>query len=292
MKKLKTFLYTFKNSLTSPNYYFDILKAPFYFSFKYFAFLFGFLSLISALALSVFLYTNGQPYIDKLKQNLPQAYPDELVLKIKDGEVSANVEEPYFIPLRSDIFPQEMVQGLENQPIHNIAVINTQAEPSTINDYQTFILLTKNHIAFQGSDKEIRVQSLEEVEDFTLTKEVVENGWQKVKPYLNWIIPLFILLSLIFLPLITVAGKLIYLLVFSLTTFIFIKLFKLKNINYSKTLQLNLHAITLPTVIMALFQVLGANLQIPFFQSIILLIFNLIIITTLKEGKKSIKKKK
>jgi hypothetical protein len=284
MKKLKAFFYSFKNSLTRPDYYFDVLKAPFSFSLKYFAFLFFFLSFITALTASFFLYTKGQPYINKLKQNLPQIYPDELNLTIKNGSVSTNVNEPYFIPLSGDVFPQELTTSIDNQPIDNIAVIDTEAQPSDISKYQTFILLTKEHVAFKGSNNEIRIQSLEEISDFTLTKEKVNAGWEKVKPYFNWIIPGFIVLSLVFIPLFTIIGKFIYLVLFTVISFIIARLFKLK-LTYAKILQLNFHAITLPTVIMALFQALGASLKIPFFQSIVLLIFNLIIITTLKEEK-------
>ena len=55
------------------------------------------------------------------------------------------------------------------------------------------------------------------------------------------------------------------------------------NLNYKKALKINLYAVTLPTIIAAAFMLFGADPKIPFFQAIILLIFNLIIFSSLKE---------
>jgi len=286
-KKLKTFFYTFKNSLLKPDYYREVLKAPFSFSLKYFLFLFSFLNFLTALTISLLLFQRVSPAIKTLQTKTVEIYPQELKITIKKGQVSANVNQPYFIPLKADLFSGRIKQGLENHPIQNILVIDTQSSASEIDKYQTFALLTKDSIALRAENNEIRIHSLREIEDLTINREKIAQLWEKIAPFLSLIVPLISLLLLIFLPLFRTAFKFAYLLVFSLLALAVAKIFKLK-INYRKALQLNLQAITVPTVIIALFEILGTRPNIPFFQTIILLFFNLIIFTSLKEEKKKI----
>lgn len=282
MQKLKTFFHVFKNSLIKPIYYKDVLKAPFSFSLKYFLFFFFTLSFLNVVIFSFFLIQKVHPYIERIKTQAPQFYPAELTITIKNGQVSTNVSQPYFIPIKPELFPEELGQVIKQQPIQNILVIDTLAEPSEIKKYQTFALLTKDSIAFIANRNEIRIQSLEEIKDFTLNRQIIKEAWQQVIPYLRWIIPGVIIILFLTIPFLTIMIKFFYLVVFSLLSWILVKIMKL-GINYAKVLQINLHAITLPTVIIAIFQSLGADPRIPFFQSTILLFFILIIFTSIKE---------
>jgi len=293
MSKLKTFLFVFRNSAFKPDYYYHVLKAPFSFSLKYFLFFFLTLSFLTVAAVSIFLAQKVNPYVNQLKTQMPEFYPPGLIIEIKNGEVKTNVTEPYFIPIKKEWFPEEIKKEIKIQPIDNILVIDTMVEPSEIRKYQTFVLLTKNDISFIGDRNEIRIQSLREVDDFTLNQEIIKQGWQHIIPYFKWIVPLVIGFLIIFIPLGTILGKFIYLLIASLPTWALSRLFRSRlpsaklragrTINYLKALQVNLHAITLPTIIVALFQFLGTQPKIPFFTTIILLIFNSIIFSSLKE---------
>lgn len=285
MSKFSTFLSTFRNSSFKPNYYNDVLKAPFSFSLKYFLCLFFTLSFLTTFSVSIFLIQKVNPYLSQLKTTLPNLYPDELHLTIKDGQVSTNVQEPYFLPLKPEIFPQEFKDALKGQTIiQNILVIDTQAQPGELKKYQTFILLTKDSVSFLGDRSEIRIQSLDEVKNLTINKIIINQIWKTITPYFPWILPVMIIGLFLFIPFFTILGKFIYLVFISLITFILGRLFKHGEINYLRSLQINLHAITLPTVIIALFQLFGALPKVPFFGTIILLIFNLIIFTSLKEA--------
>ncbi|PIS08754.1 hypothetical protein COT75_04705 [Candidatus Beckwithbacteria bacterium CG10_big_fil_rev_8_21_14_0_10_34_10] len=289
MNKFKTFLYAFRNSAFKPKYYADILKTPFSFSVKYFVFLFLFLSFITVLSISYPLITDFKPALEKFKNDAPKLYPTELVLDIKNGLVSTNVLEPYFIPLEPSLFPEEIKMGLEKQPIQNILVIDTSVPASEIKKYQTVALLTRDSLAILGDNNEIRIQTLEEIKEFHLDKEIVKTGWGMIVPYFKYIIPGIIIVLIIFVPLFTLIGKFFFLMFFSLITLITARLFSNKEVNYSKAIQLNLHAITLPIIIVSLFQAFGAPPKIPFFQSGILLIFNLIIFSSLKENSEEVK---
>lgn len=283
MSKLNTFLTSFKKSLIQPNYYQDVVKAKFSFSLKYFLFLFLLLSLLTTLAVSIFLVKTVNPYLEKLKTDLPKLFPPELTITIKNGQVSTNVTEPYFVPLNPAAFPPEVSQMLKNQPLQNLLVIDTNTDPSQMQKYQTFALLTKDSVAFIAERNEIRIKSLQEVKDFYLDQKLVETIWQKIIPVFKWIIPVMVIGLILFLPGFTILFRFSYLAVFSLMAWLLSKLYKELNLSYSKALQINLHAITLPTVIIGVFGLFNVPPRIPFFQTIILIIFNLLIFSSLKQ---------
>ena len=85
------------------------------------------------------------------------------------------------------------------------------------------------------------------------------------------------------MPLGFVFGKFVSLLFTTIFSWILAQVFKLRSINYAKALQINLHAVTVPTIIMSLFEAIGVNPPIPFFQGIILMIFNGIVFASLRE---------
>lgn len=280
LKKFKTFLYVLRQSF-NPNYYHEVVKTKFSFSFKFFVFFFLFLNIIQASAISIFLSQQLKPIIAKAKTEIFNLYPADLNLTINNGVVATNVNEPYFIPINPDWFPQDLKQALQNQPIQNIMVIDTKALPTDISKYQTFGLLTKDSLTVQTQD-ETRIRSLNNITAVQLNKQVVDEALKKIVPYFNWITPLIIVTLFIFLPIFIILIKFFSLIIFSIITWLTAKLFKLK-LTYAKSLQLNLHAIVVPTFIILLFELLGVSPKIPSFESLILLIFNLIILASLKE---------
>src|SRR3989344_4178481 len=142
MKKIKRFFTIFKRSLLDPKYYHDILKAKFSFSLKYLYTLLFFLALIHALIFSaqiaVFIPLIPR-FIETAKTVVQNTYPDELVITIKDGQLSTNVKEPYSIPLPKE-FPDIFDQ--------NLITIDTKAQVSDYPKYQSLALVTKDSIAF------------------------------------------------------------------------------------------------------------------------------------------------
>ncbi|HUW21867.1 MAG TPA: DUF1189 family protein, partial [Candidatus Bathyarchaeia archaeon] len=277
------FWQVFKNSAFKPTYYKDVLKARFSFSLKYFIVLFGFLSFLTCFTIAFFLWQKADPFLKQMESKLPEFYPEELEIQIKDGQVFTNVTEPYFVALNPDFFPKDIKQGLENQPLQNILVIDTLAQATDIRKYQTFALLTKTDVAFMAENNEIRVYGLEEIKDFSLNQQQVNQALGKITPYLKKIIPFLILLTFLVVPPTTILLKFSSLVFFALLALLMARLFKHRQVTYIKALQVNLHAITLPTIITAVFQFFGAFPKVPMFGTIILFIFNLIIFASLRE---------
>jgi hypothetical protein len=282
MSKLTTFIYVFRQSAFKPDYYRDVLKAPFSFSFKYFLTLFLSISLITISIISIFVIQELNPFINKAKTEIFKLYPSDLSITIKKGEVSTTVNEPYFVPIKKEWLPQEVRDSVYFPPVHNLLVIDTKATSEDVKQYQTFALLNKTGLTVYQNANDTRTYSLADIKDWTLNKTIVDNFLNLAIPYFNWIIPIVIILLFTMILFFTLLFKYLYLLIISLIIWSTTKIAGF-NLGFKKTLQINLHAITLPLVINMFFQLFGVEPQIPFFQTIILIIFNLIIFTSIKD---------
>lgn len=292
MKKIRAYFYSLKKSLISPDYYQDVLKAKFSFSLKFFFFSCFLLSLVLGTIYSYNAHGLLKEFILKL-EDLPQFYPENLVVEIKNGQVKTNQPEPYFIPL-------PFFKTVKEYPLPslNLLVIDTQANIEDITQYQTLALLTGNNLAFRTSKEtqEIRVYPLNRIQDFTLDQVLVKTLWQKISVYFKYLVPLATLFIFLGLFMAIPFSKFNHLLIFSLITLVFARILLRSNariispiiktsLAYKKSLQINLHAFILPTLVQEIFKLGGLTIPIPFFYSLILLIFNLVIISSLKEKK-------
>ena len=296
MKKLKFFFSVFKRSLIDPKYYKNILKAPFSFSLKYLYFLLLILAFIHALVFSVTvaIFIPAIPrFLETTKTVVRNIYPDDLVITVKQGELSINQPEPYKINIPTEIKNLDEMAA----QIDTLVTIDTQAQVSDYPDYNSFVLLTKDSVVFYDDDTNFsdrvvgyRVISLKDTEfadDAVLTKDIYLNLVNQVLPYLNYLKPLaytLIILSLIIAPFVIAAFglllRLIYLLFIAAILWLFVKVAKIK-LTYKKLYQLVLHTITLPIIFVSVFKLVGFHLPGVLSFSV-LLIFSGFIIWKLK----------
>ena len=186
-------------------------------------------------------------------------YPNDLVITIKDHKASINKPEPYVVSLPVDwanktasTMPSENTKG----DYDNVLVVDTKNEFSLdkYNSYKTFAWLTKDSVVITDN-KGIRVMPLSNVTDLVLDKTKVNDFVTLGTSFfakLVYLLPLALLL-VVYLALI---GKLVYLLFGALIIWIISKV-KGWGLNYGKSYQIGLHAITLPIIINALVGVLG-----------------------------------
>lgn len=261
--KPRVFAITFWKSLTKPNYYKDIKEAKLSFSLKYLFILFLLTSLIVAVGVSVRmlgLIPESPKFIESTKSFILETYPDELELTLKEGKITTNVKEPYFIDLAED-------KKVVIAPFEHLIAIDTKADSEEIKNLNSLLLITDdNLVVWEGSGSAaFRTFSLSDAlskmpngvsMDKTLFTSILETFAPYVIKTLPKIIIAISLLIFIFYPLI--AGslgflfRLIFLLPASLILFIFVKLLK-KNLSFAKTYQMSLHGATVPTVISFVF---------------------------------------
>lgn len=285
MGKINTFIHVLKKTFTSPLYYKEILKAPFSFSLKFFIFYFFLFSIITTLFVSINFLSKTQSYIRNLPAMLIEAYPEELELKIRNGEVSTNVKEPFKITVKEveKVFEEnkDNVLGAKEEDVENILVIDTSGTMEDFEKYNTAVLITKKNIMYISDQGRHESIPLSEVGDVTINRNMVEMFVGKAAPLLNLVFPGLVLFVFIgtfsFLPF----ANMVYLLFFALVLWIIAKLMKYV-LSFRKAYQMGLHLVVITTTLFGLLSLIKVNVTFPFLQTIILSVLSIVILNKIK----------
>jgi hypothetical protein len=285
MRQLKTFGYVLARSLTSPAYYADILKAPFGFSLKFFLFFFFIFSITTGLYLSAQIINPVRNFASNLPATIADLYPEELEIKVKDGEASINQAEPYYYPIDrllkvfSDF--KEKILGINTEDLDYLLVIDTQASVDNFNDYRTYALLTQKNLIYYNDNGNLEIVSLKNAGNITLNRQIIDNFTANLKPYMQLITPVVLVVVwwciLWFIPLI----NFLYSMLFAVITFVIAKLMRLP-VKYSQALQLTLHLIVFPTLLLGFLKIF-MTLDIPYFRTLLMTLLMTGILLRIKE---------
>lgn len=234
------FFRTIQNSIYSPQFYKTIPQKTLWQAVKYFILLILLLTTISILALFQNLVIETPKIIQDYIQKTINCFPDDLEIKISGGEVSTNVEEPYFI---TDCDPLSGVGGMK------IAVVDTKTPfaQAKFEEYNTLVWVTKDAVSIKDKDYQTRIYSLKGAQDFTLTKQSINSFYNKFSPYLKWVGP--VILALTFFGIFIVyLLRLSQLLITSSLIWLLGKIFK-HELNYSTSYKVSLFASTLGLIV-------------------------------------------
>lgn len=243
-----SFFNTLKDSIYSPSFYASVSSLSFWKGFRYLLLLFLILSIIQTIVTSLSL-GNIQGELSKFMSTAINYYPAELELKIDKGQVSTNVEEPYYFPM-----PAEAEGESEEQLPTNLVVIDTTTQFSTeqFNKYDTVVWITKDTVHYRD-DYKIDSIPLNEVDNIIINRQIIESYGKQIEPYLGYVKP--ILVTLIFI--LSFAGyewNLFYLLLLALAIMLLLKILKW-NLEYSSAYKIGMYAITLPLLLSFLINV-------------------------------------
>lgn len=274
MSKLKAFWHIFKKSISSFSYYKEIVKTKFSFSLKYLFFLLFIVSLLSGIRFSLeigSLIPKIPNFVNEVRTSAQNFYPKELVVKVQEGLISTNVNEPYYL-------------DLPNVVDNHFITIDTKAKAEDILKYKTVILVTKDSLVTFDKESSYRVYPLNELNkdntqsSFVIDKNAYDTIIAKLLPYLDFLPALaigLILLSIIVWPFIAaifaLLGKLIQLFFISVIVWLISKILRSK-LEFWKIYQMSMHAITIPVILVLIFNLLGYAGP-PFIPSIILIVF-------------------
>lgn len=233
-------------SIYAPSFYQELLGRPFSFSLKYFYLLTLILVLFVTVVFSLSLIPNINAFLKEFGPKILEAYPQELVITIKNGKASINVPEPYTIK-----FP-DILGGNEDKISKNLLIINTKTPFSLqeFRSYDTTALLTENELVFHGDKGDIRIQPLDQVPDTEITKSFIESLIKAVEPFMKYAAPLFAVMMFVGF-FIFYHVNLLYLLFAALLIWIMAKIKKFP-IGYKKSYQISIHAMTLPLILYTL----------------------------------------
>lgn len=282
MELLKTFFYSLKKSLIDLEYHQDIAKASFWFSMKYLWFLLFIFVFIRGIFLGSDYLKNRpfiQPAINRGITYAEKLYPPGLELKIKNGQLSTNVKEPYIYDLD---------HKLKVKDDRHLLVIDTKGSIENYPDYNTYVLATKNAIIYpsKANGNEIEQTSVfffsNLKQDFTLNQKIFKNFLDNIRPYtfnalyfIDWLALVGISMFMFFGSFFWLIGIMLGLLVMTFFVWLVNLIFK-KGHSYMTLYRIGMHAVTWPIIITEVTKYLG--IVIPGVYPIAFLIYFFIIL--------------
>ena len=281
MKKLATFSHVFWNSISSFTYYHEVVKARFSFSFKYFLMFSFILGTLLTIIISVTFVPDVNAFLRRFALRAPALYPNDLVITVKDGKLTTNVTEPLRFPVPLELL-SDTPGVVSDQNQEYLVTIDTNAQ---INDYtksNSLIFVTREQVVIPDNDGVgFRVYPISSFNDGTIDKATVTRLLDTLSPWYSFIVPVLIFILWFTLTVLLSMVRLISLgvltLILRLPAF-----FMHLPLSYSKLFQIGLHALTLPTLIQILMTSFELYPPIPFFNSIVFLLYSLVILSELK----------
>lgn len=244
------------------------------------------LGLAVTIVISTLIAHPVQTFITRFQNRALSLYPPDLVVTVTNGEVTTNVQEPLRFPIPFELFT-DVPPVLSDQNQLYLVTIDTSAEISDFDETQSAVLITKDTIVAKDDDG-FRVYPLDKETNVTIDKGAVDDFLSPLLPKLSYVPALLIVLIgfalIVILPLI----RLVWLFFPTLALLLLSTLLKL-NLSYGKLYQIGLHALTLPTLIQLALYWFGVYVPLPFFGSILYILYALVILATLRE--KSTKKR-
>lgn len=267
-----------KSSIYNPAYYNEVLNKPFSYSFRYFLSLAALVALIATITFSFSTLPKINKVIGEIDANVLKYYPDNLEITAKNGKISTNVEEPYFIKIPTELkseFQDSNNQSTRTSPdlskIENLFVIDT-VSPLTIDlfkSYKTFILISRDSFAYYDNQA-VKIQSVEQEANGVLTKTKVSAALTEIMPYIKVIAIVLIPIVLIFSFIGFIIGNMIYLIFGAFVIWLAFQIMK-RNLGYNKSYQIGFHAITLGVILKATIFRFYPGLEFPFFFTILMI---------------------
>lgn len=144
-------------------------------------FLLAFLSCIfSVITLSILLLGTVYPFVQKLESKVSKLvtdiYPKDLEINIKNGTVSTNVTEPYYLTIDKRKL-EDFISLIGKNNDHSISklrllTIDTQGKAEDFERYQTMALLTQRNLVYYN-DNEVKITSLSSISDVKITQQML-----------------------------------------------------------------------------------------------------------------------
>jgi hypothetical protein len=243
MKKLRTFFYVFKNSVTSPKYYNDILETDIWFSVKYFLMLSLFASLLLTIFFSVTIIPETISGLRTISEDIKNIYPNDLEITFKGGSWETNKEEPVIFPMPN------LGEESDAYVPQNLVVFDKNGTIDKIEEYDTFVLFNDENLIYRGEGGAITSQPLNSIPDVTLNQETVNEGVNNIYKYLKflpYILPFGILIFVFIFN--YLGGALLYVVFIGLILFV-VSLLAKNKVSFLNSVKIAIHSMTIPLIL-------------------------------------------
>lgn len=281
MSKLSQLFRSIWKSTTSLRYYKEVYSMPMANSVKYyvwFSFVFG---ILLTLLTSGILIPPANKFAQRFEKRAPLLFPESAIIEIKDGELTTNMNEPLRIPLPYELF-FDVPPAITDQDQIYLLTINTLAKPGDFSKSQSLLVLTDTLFAIKDHDNRYQSIPLSEVGDVKIDKAQADNYLNNLNQILHWVPVIIIFFGIAFFVVFLTLYRAFAIMITSLVLMPIAKWF-LPDTNFGRISTLAFTASTLPTLLQTLMYAFGVIPPIPFFYSILLGLFLLIIFAELKD---------
>ncbi len=278
----KTYWHVISNLFTSPKYYLEILKTPFWFSLRFFVISTIILGLTLAWRINQRTIPAYQQQINNSLNEIETNYPPELKMSWEENQLKSSTNEIIEIP-----YPNSIEKNPQFPPVFGYFIPDdiSHDQFSTKFNQESLLVVTSKKLFInnlQGTWTDAPLTELFPTEDIALNKDTSPEIISKIKQELGKIFDLAKQLNFIVVPLITILIKFWMSLIEAILVFLFFKLNRF-TINFTKTLQLSLHLVVVAEIIAQATSWIYPNLQIPMFTLSYWSIFSYIFWTQRKQ---------
>ncbi len=275
MRKIKAFFYILLKSITSVDYYREVLTVSPGFSVKYYVTLCLLLTTITSCAITIQLTPTLRDQFNDFAQELLANYPEDLVIKVYGGNVEVNRPEPYFIDA-PDMLIDETEVGIKH-----IVAIDSNGTINDLDEYKTIALINDKNLLVRDRGT-VQAYPLNEIPNGELTKADLIRVESEIQSILKYVfIVVFILVFGVYIIYYSVF-RTIALIAFAGMISIVGSIKGLK-LGFTKYLQLTLHIVTLPLLIEALATILQVSIPIPLWFMVLTILIGLVVTFELSE---------
>jgi len=232
---------------------------------KYYYKLITVLALILTIIFSVIFVPVLLAFTKLIKDEGATWYPADLILTIKNGQVSTNIPEPSKFPL-----PPSWQEEVKEKKLESLLVIDTKNNFTLdqFEDYQTPIWLTANSLVYQENNG-IVIKPIPKEFSLVVDRAKIGSWISKFSPALTALAPLLIV-GLFLMIIIASSFYLLALLLIALFVMLIGRLKQIK-LSYGEAYRVAIHAATLPLIISTLSWLLVPFANLHFLPTIILL---------------------
>lgn len=287
MKALHTFWNEIRASSSHPVEHAALVRKPLKSALRYlywFLFCAGCISALQIAVIGGMFIPKIAPFIVHRAEELRTMYPKDLVVTLKEGQVSTNAEEPVIID-----GPETWKEILtESGSTKHVLVIDTSATAEDFKRYNTYILVTKNSIVAQDNngtrvvplDQQDRVDQEEIVIDQKFVMELI-TGLEGILRYVPRIAATTLAMVVLFYPFAAAGLRWLWLLVYLFPMTLVMWAFSAatgKSYTYGQLYRLGIFGLTLPVLYSLVARFLPA-LYLPFTFTLIFIVWMGIVIS-------------
>jgi len=249
---MNNFLKELKASIYNPVFYRQLLDRRLSLSLSYYLRLSLLLALLLTIVFAVQIVPTMTDFLWSFKDQAVEIYPDDLILTIESGRLSANVESPYFITM-----PVEL--KFDNGPANFLVIDTTPEATQDVWRYDTLFLLTaREMIGINKVEGSTTAKSFNQFPDTQITKVWLAEKLTVLQRFLKWIIPVMVLIFFALIFSFVFTGGLMLFVFSSLILMLAGRIAKVF-INYSQAYKFSLHASTLGLFLASLSFIFSLN---------------------------------